>query len=58
VESIRGSFDDAVTGIAQATGQRLGKRQVEALAARAAVDVDAFYPPAPPHPGPGPATTT
>ena len=48
MESIRGSFDDAVTGIAQATGQRLGKRQVEALAARAAVDIDAFYP----HPHP------
>ena len=43
VEATRGSFDDAVTGIAQATGQRLGKRQVEQLATRAAVDVDAFY---------------
>ncbi len=43
VEATRGSYDDAVAGIAAATGQRLGKRQVEALAARAAVDIDDFY---------------
>ena len=43
VEATRGSYDDAVAGIIQATGQRLGKRQVEALAARAAVDIDNFY---------------
>jgi len=34
VETTRGSFDDAVTGIEQATGQRLGKRQVEQLTGR------------------------
>ncbi|MDT5196364.1 MAG: hypothetical protein QOH20_3118 [Mycobacterium sp.] len=43
VEAARGSFDDAVAAIERATGQKLGKRQVEALAARAAVDFDAFY---------------
>jgi hypothetical protein len=43
VETARGSFDDTVTAIDRATGQKLGKRQVEALAARAAVDFDAFY---------------
>ncbi|MEO7193580.1 MAG: ISKra4 family transposase, partial [Pseudonocardiaceae bacterium] len=53
VEATRGSFDDTVAGIAAATGQRLGKRQVEALAARAAVDVDAFYTLRKPPPGAG-----
>lgn len=43
VESGRGSFDDAVQAIERATGQRLGKRQVEDLAGRAAIDFDAFY---------------
>jgi hypothetical protein len=43
VEAVRGSFDDTVTAIARATGQRVGKRQVEELLRRAAVDVDAFY---------------
>ena len=43
IESSRGSFDDAVDAIERATGQRLGKRQVEDLAGRAAVDFDAFY---------------
>jgi hypothetical protein len=43
VESSRGSFDDAVDAIWRATGQRVGKRQVEALAARAAADFDGFY---------------
>jgi hypothetical protein len=42
-EAARGSFDDAVTAIGRASGQRLGKRQVEQLAVRAAVDFDAFY---------------
>jgi hypothetical protein len=41
IEAARGSFDDAVTAIDRATGQKLGKRQVEALAARAATDFDA-----------------
>jgi len=43
VEAARGSFDDTVAAIARATGQRVGKRQVEELLRRAAVDVDAFY---------------
>lgn len=43
IEATRGSFDDAVEAIGRATGQRVGKRQVENLAERAAVDFDAFY---------------
>ena len=43
IESSRGSFDDAVAAIERACGQRLGKRQLEQLAAAAAVDFDAFY---------------
>jgi len=43
IESSRGSFDDAASAITQATGQQVAKRQVEALARRAAVDVEAFY---------------
>jgi hypothetical protein len=52
VEAARGSFADAAAAVERATGARLGRRQVEQLAARAAVDVDSFYatnapPPAP-----------
>jgi len=43
VEASRGSFDDAVAAIEGATGQKVGKRQVEALAAAAASDFDDFY---------------
>jgi hypothetical protein len=43
VEAARGSFDDTVTALDRATGQRLGKRQVEDLAGRAAVDFEAYY---------------
>jgi hypothetical protein len=43
IEAARGSFDDTVAAIARATGQRVGKRQVEQLLRRAAVDIDAFY---------------
>jgi hypothetical protein len=43
LESARGSFDEAVQAIWQATGQRLGKRQVQQLAQAAAVDADGFY---------------
>lgn len=43
VESSRGSFDDASEAMARATGQQVGKRQVEELTARAAVDFDGFY---------------
>jgi hypothetical protein len=42
-EAARGSFADAAAAIERATTVRIGKRQVEALAAAAAVDVDAFY---------------
>jgi hypothetical protein len=43
VEAARGSFDAAGAAIERATTVRVGKRQVEALAMRAAADVDAFY---------------
>jgi hypothetical protein len=43
IEASRGSFDGGVEAIRLATGQKLGKRQVEELTARAAVDFDAFY---------------
>lgn len=43
IEAARGSFDGAVEAIERATGQSLGKRQVEELAARAAIDFDDFY---------------
>jgi len=41
-EAPRGSFQDAAAAIARATGVRIGKRQVEQLAMRAAADIDAF----------------
>ena len=43
VESSRGSFEEASDAIARTTGVRLGKRQLEQLAARAAADFEAFY---------------
>ena len=43
IESARGSFEQAAAAINRATGQQVGKRQVEELAGRAAVDVDDFY---------------
>ncbi|MDQ6797235.1 MAG: ISKra4 family transposase [Actinomycetota bacterium] len=43
IEAARGSFDGVVEAIGRASGQHLGKRQVEELAARAAVDFEAFY---------------
>jgi hypothetical protein len=43
VEATRGSYAEAAAAITRATGVGLGKRQVEALAARAAVDFQAFY---------------
>ncbi len=42
-EAVRGSFDGAVAAIERCSGQPLGKRQVEQLTARAAVDFDDFY---------------
>jgi hypothetical protein len=50
VEASRGSFDAAVDAVKRCTGQPLGKRQAEQLAARAAVDFDAFYAGRPPPP--------
>jgi hypothetical protein len=43
IESSRGSFDGAVEAIERGTGQQVGKRQVEQLARRSAVDADRFY---------------
>jgi hypothetical protein len=43
IEATRGSFDEAKDAVERATGQRLGKRQVESLAQRSARDVGAFY---------------
>ena len=43
IESTRGSFEQAGAAITRATGQQVGKRQVEELTARAAVDVEDFY---------------
>ena len=43
IEASRGSFEAAADAIERATGQRVGKRQVEQLARRATVDVEAFY---------------
>lgn len=42
-ESARGSFAEAAETIVRISGQRLGNRQVEELAQRAAVDFDQFY---------------
>ena len=43
IESSRGSFEEAADALERASGVRIGKRQVEALAQRAAVDFEAFY---------------
>lgn len=43
IESARGSFEGAVEAIERVTGSTLGKRQVEVLAQRCAVDFEAFY---------------
>lgn len=51
IESTRGSFDDTADAIDRATGVAVGKRQVEELTARAAVDVDEFYAASAPGPG-------
>ena len=52
IEAARGSFADTATAIERATGVRLGRRQVEQLAARAAADVDRFYTAQAPDPAP------
>jgi len=43
IEASRGSFEEAADAVERASGVRAGKRQVEALAQRAAVDFEAFY---------------
>jgi hypothetical protein len=43
VEAARGSFADAVSALERACGQKVGKRQVEALVYDAAADFEAFY---------------
>ncbi len=43
IESAAGSFEHATGQVRERTGLLLGKRQVEELAVRAAVDFDAFY---------------
>src|SRR6266496_4088772 len=43
VEATRGSFAEAAQAVEHATGQRLGNRQIEQLAQRAACDFDHFY---------------
>ena len=53
VEAARGSHGDAREAIERATGVALGKRQVEDLGRRAAVDVEAFYAARRPEPCPG-----
>ncbi len=50
IEATRGSFEEAQGAISRATGQTLGKRQVEELTKRAAQDVDTFYASLPPEP--------
>lgn len=43
IESTRGSFEEARDAIRRACGAALGKRQVEQLAQRSAVDFEEFY---------------
>jgi hypothetical protein len=43
IEASRGSFDQAIDALERTTGQQIGKRQVEDLAASAVVDFDDFY---------------
>jgi hypothetical protein len=43
VEAARGSYGQAAAAIERCCGVSVGKRQVEALAAAAAADIDAFY---------------
>jgi hypothetical protein len=43
IEATRGSYEEAQAAITRQTGVDLGKRQVEDLVRRAALDVDGFY---------------
>jgi hypothetical protein len=56
VESARGSHEAAAAAITRATGVKMGKRQVEELARRAAADIGGFY--ADRRPGPSPDDVT
>lgn len=49
IESSRGSFDEAVSAIERSSGQKVGKRQVEELTKRSAVDFEEFYAVSPSH---------
>lgn len=42
-EALQHSYDATVDALVQQTGQQVGKRQVEQLVQKAAVDVEAFY---------------
>jgi hypothetical protein len=52
IEASRGSFGEAQAAIAQATGIKVGKRQLEALARGASIDFEDFYA-SQPRPEPG-----
>ncbi len=43
IEAVRGSYEEAQGAIERASGQALGKRQVEELTRRAAAVVEGFY---------------
>jgi len=43
VEAARGSMEDAQAAVTRATGVRIGKRQLEEMARRAAAHAEAFY---------------
>ena len=43
IEAARGSMEAACAAVGRVTGVEMGKRQVEALARRAAADAEAFY---------------
>jgi len=43
IEATRGSYEEAQAAITRSTGVDLGKRQVEELTRRAALDVEGFY---------------
>lgn len=51
VHAAKESFDDTVEAVAQQTGKTVGKRQIEELAQRSAVDFDTFYAQRRPEPG-------
>jgi hypothetical protein len=43
IEAVRGSFDDAEAAIERVTGTVVGKRRIEQLTERAAVDIEAYF---------------